>query len=174
MRRLLSPSIAIALMVAAAAASTFPVAAGGSERAGGTTNTDMPGAEQIPDTPVGRRLAQWLAAFNAADVAALRAFHADASPPGEGEMRTAFDLLIRRETGGVDLHRVLAASNFEITVLAYARLTEAWLEGRMTVAPEPPHHVIGLGALPAAAPAGSEGRPGKEDEMWREMTRDSE
>ena len=106
----------------------------------------------LPDTPVGRTFRRWLAAYNAADIEALRAFHRDSSPADQVEGRTALDLIFRRQTGGIDPYGVIRSEEFELTILGRSRLTELWLEGLMTVSPDPPHRLLGLGGRPIAPP----------------------
>jgi len=65
-----------------------------------------PAAETAPPTtPAGKVFAAWLAAFNAADAAQLRAF--DAAYPRQGPAPTVEDRLrFREETGGFTVVRI--------------------------------------------------------------------
>jgi CubicO group peptidase (beta-lactamase class C family) len=126
----------------------------------------------FPDTPVGRVFRQWLAAYNAADIEALRAFHRANSPADEVEGRTALDLIFRRRTGGIDPYGVIRSEDFELTIVGRSRLTELWIEGLMAVSPDPPHHLLGLGGRPVAAPGDQAlGEPLTDDDLRAELDR---
>jgi CubicO group peptidase (beta-lactamase class C family) len=107
----------------------------------------------FPDTPVGRAFRRWLAAFNGEDVAALRDFHRVYSPPGQVEGRTALDMLLRSQTGGIDPHGVVRSAEYELVLTGFERLTENWVEGQMALSPEAPHMLMGIGGRPIPPPA---------------------
>src|ERR1051326_4807520 len=59
---------------------------------------------QIPDTPAGRQLTAWLAAFNNPDGQALRHFLEVNAPDRLPQIERAFDL--RARTGGLEVKKV--------------------------------------------------------------------
>lgn len=121
---------------------------------GGSQAATEPG---IPDTPAGRRLAQWLAAIAAGDIDTLRTFYAanvpDDVPPNLAEVRTAMDLLFRKQHGVPELHSIISSSDYEIEALLYTGLSELWQEVRLTIQAEPPHRLMGLGTRHASPPS---------------------
>jgi CubicO group peptidase (beta-lactamase class C family) len=121
---------------------------------------------RTPDTPAGRRLAEFAEVVSAADSARTRAMVEESFMP---EFRDAFPIAehlellggLAVETGGVDVVAVQMRSPNEITALLRPRI-----EGRPTlrinlmVEPEPPHRIEGIQIMPGddappPAPAGS-------------------
>ena len=73
-------------------------------------------AAEVPNTPAGKVFAAWLAAFNSADAAQLRAF--DAAYPREGPTPPVEDRLRFREmTGGFTVVRVEKSEPLSLVVL---------------------------------------------------------
>jgi D-alanyl-D-alanine carboxypeptidase len=96
-----------------------------------------PGAEP-PNTPAGKVFAAWLAAFNSADAAQLRAF--DAAYPREGPTPPVEDRLRFREmTGGFTVVRIEKSEPLHLVVLLQEKSSDtvARLETKVS-ADEPP------------------------------------
>ncbi|HZB95806.1 MAG TPA: hypothetical protein VE268_07590, partial [Herpetosiphonaceae bacterium] len=126
----------------------------------------------VPDTPAGRRLLEWLAAFNSGDFETASAFQRDSvdlepptlpdgsrppdwPPPDLARTLAIQDVLMRHQTGGFDLHAVFdeRSSEYEIAAVLQARLTEVWDEVTLRVRPEPPNRVAWIGLRPTPRPA---------------------
>ncbi|MGD9893388.1 MAG: serine hydrolase domain-containing protein, partial [Dehalococcoidia bacterium] len=109
---------------------------------------------QYPDTAAGRAFQQWLAALDADDVDALRAFHREYSPADEVEGRIARELQALDQTGGIDPYSIARSSEYELAIIGKTHLTEMWVEVSMALSPEPPHELTDIGLRPAETPAG--------------------
>ena len=126
----------------------------------------------VSDTPAGRRLREWLAAFNSGDLEATSAFQRDSvdleppslpdgsrppdwPPPDLARTLAIQDVLMQRQTGGFDLRAVSdeRSTEHEIVATLQARLTEVWHEVTLRVHPEPPNRVAWIGLRPASRPA---------------------
>jgi CubicO group peptidase (beta-lactamase class C family) len=126
----------------------------------------------VPDTPAGRRLLEWLAAFNSGDFETASAFQRDSvdlepptlpdgshppnwPPPDLARTLAIQDVLMQPQTGGFDLHAVSdqRSSDDEIVAVLQARLTEVWDEVTLRVRPEPPNRVAWIGLRPTPRPA---------------------
>jgi D-alanyl-D-alanine carboxypeptidase len=107
-----------------------------------------PGAE-LPKTPAGKVFAAWLAAFNSADPAQLRAF--DAAYPREGPTPPVEDRLRFREmTGGFTVVRIEKSEPLHLVVLLQEKGSDtvARLETKVSAA-EPPKILLStLEAVP--------------------------
>jgi CubicO group peptidase (beta-lactamase class C family) len=118
------------------------------------------GTADIPDTPAGKRLAQFLAAFDAGDRDALVRFHSEGSalgpPAPRPEQFADMDLNFRKRTGGMDLKTIETKSAHEIVAVLKQRETDNYVRIRVSVETEPPHRVndivIGPGERPASEP----------------------
>ena len=123
----------------------------------------------IPDTPAGRQLANWLAAFASDDPEALATFQEEQfptlhAPPG-GLAR------LREMSGGFELVSIDDASATEITATLRPRARQgAFNRLTLTVEPEPPGRItdmgIMMGAPPPAAVASAAGSS-ESDADWR-------
>jgi D-alanyl-D-alanine carboxypeptidase len=93
---------------------------------------------QVPDTPAGRQLSEWLTAINSGDRGAIQQF-IDRSSPGR-QVEQA--LTVYHQTGGFDVKKVEHSSDTRIVVLAQERgPARGFALITMTVQPNAPHQV---------------------------------
>lgn len=117
----------------------------------------------MPDTPAGKRMAEWLAAGNSLDREAVRQFtsSSQAPPPGGGpvpaehvERVTNRQFGMFKDAGGFELGKVVASPSPErITVALRAKRTGYWKLAGLNVTSESPHSLLGFGVLGTEAPA---------------------
>lgn len=94
------------------------------------------GQDAIPDTPAGRLLRFWLAAFNSGDRAKVIEFrekHAPDQPDRSEQM-----LQMRRFTGGFDLRRIESATPTSLKAIVKEREGDTHARLELTVASEDP------------------------------------
>ncbi len=114
------------------------------------------GAE-IPDTPAGRRLRAWLAAFNSGSRDSLRRRIGEQSAPPPRDTVPA-DAITQRQFGlyhatqGFTVRRIEASTPERITVTAQAKSTGSWTMIGMTVTADSTHAVLGMGFRNSLAP----------------------
>lgn len=112
----------------------------------------------IPESPAGRKLADWLGALNSGKVERLRKFYADQLSPRTNpdpnliDRPAEGDFGFFRETRGLDVRKVIAASPTELQAFAQARLTGAWTRLDLAVNPQPPYGLRGFGVRATDAP----------------------
>lgn len=114
----------------------------------------QPGAQKIdlPATPVGVAVRLFVAALNSLSQAALEKFHTDRGGSAEN---AGPDLEFAEQSGGIDLERVLKASDFEIEIEAKTRKGGRSVILLFAVEPAAPHAVADIGVRPAGrGPAG--------------------
>ncbi len=145
--RLLPLSLALCLPAAAFAQAPAPVLA-------------------LPDTPVGKAVGLFVKALNSGSLQELEKFHADRG--GEAGMAQQ-DFQFAQQSGGLDLHKVEKASDFEIDIAARTRKTGRDVVLHFAVEPTPPHAVSDVGVRPGGAPgpAAARGGPGGPDQAPR-------
>jgi D-alanyl-D-alanine carboxypeptidase len=104
---------------------------------------------QIPDTPAGRRLAEWLKSFNSGDREAIRSFreHGFKNPP---RRPLGDDLDFRDQTGGFEVRRILDSSPTRVSAQLKEKNSEQFAEINLEVEPGEPHLILvfGLRAVP--------------------------
>jgi CubicO group peptidase (beta-lactamase class C family) len=117
----------------------------------------------LPDTPVGRAFGLFVRALNAGSLPELEKFHTDRGGPAENARQ---DFAFSQQSGGLDVQKVVKASEFEIDVEATMRKTGRAVLLHLAVDPAPPHEVADLGVRPAGAPGpgGPRGGGGAEDD----------
>jgi CubicO group peptidase (beta-lactamase class C family) len=117
---------------------------------------------KAPPTPAGRSLATYLKSLNTGDFDIIRRFISeDFSRSSLARIsvdeRATNDALLYRETQGLDLFSIEQSTDYLITAITQARLSEAWFRISLEVAPEEPHEItslrINLASRPAGAPA---------------------
>lgn len=128
----------------------------------------QPGARTIdlPATPVGVAVRLFVAALNSGSQAALERFHTDR---GGSAGNAGPDLEFAQQSGGIDIERVLKASDFEIEIEAKTRKGGQAVILLFAVEPKAPHAVADIGVRPAGgrgpsgpgAPAASSAPPGR-------------
>lgn len=102
-----------------------------------------------PDTPAGRRLAGWTAAFNAAGQDSLRRFLAEHAPGATGQsllQATPGTAGFRAQTGGFALRKVESSAPTQLVALMEERGSDQVARFTIEVAPTPPHAIVKLGA----------------------------
>jgi D-alanyl-D-alanine carboxypeptidase len=103
-----------------------------------------------PDTPAGRGLAGWVAAFNASSVDSLRRFLAERAPdaPADQPMLKVGPGTagFRANTGGFELQKVESSTPTALTALMQERGSDQIARFTIEVAPTAPHHIVRLGA----------------------------
>jgi CubicO group peptidase (beta-lactamase class C family) len=110
-------------------------------------------AAALPDTPAGKRFAEWLEVFNRGDEAALKAYLREALP---GD-RNAPDLFVdvRSTTGPLIPFQVTAPSPTGVSVILAERDTDSFDEITMLVQPGEPHRMTLLRPRMIPRPAGA-------------------
>jgi CubicO group peptidase (beta-lactamase class C family) len=151
-----------------AAACAGAVQAGASARAADgpgreTSGAASPGA-RLPDTPAGRQLAAWLAAFNSNDRETIRKFNLDhlAAPNLEQlkrEGRTDLYWRVAEMSGGLEIARVQNFSARDLVAEARMKRAGGWVRIELAVEASEPHKIsrMRLGQIPGpsvATPAG--------------------
>jgi CubicO group peptidase (beta-lactamase class C family) len=96
----------------------------------------QPNPPEIPKTPAGKAFAAWLAAFNSADAAQLRAF--DTAYPREGAPPIGQRLRFREETGGFKLLRIEKSEPASIVALLQENDSERVARMDLKVSSEEP------------------------------------
>ncbi len=116
---------------------------------------------KLPDTPIGRTLGAFLAAFNTGDIQTLRRFHAE---HGDNEELAQQDIDFYGQSGGLKLFKVIKSSDFEIEVLAQAKQDGRWLQFIMSIEPATPYPVADIRIHPALGPSDTQpsNEPSKE------------
>ena len=106
---------------------------------------------QIPDTPAGRQLAGWLAAFNNPDHQALRHFLEVNAPDRLAQIDRAFGF--RAQTGGFEFRKVDESAPTRLAVLAQERASDQFARIEIRVDSTEPHRIISLSISGAPRPA---------------------
>ncbi len=112
----------------------------------------------LPDTPAGRRVADYIKAFNSGDEKVMREFFvnnfsADALKQRPVEPRLEVYRQVHGNRGRLEPRRVLKADASAIAVLFQAKGGE-WMTITFTSEPQPPHLLLGLRFEDAEPPAG--------------------
>ena len=106
---------------------------------------------ELPDTPAGHTVADWLAAVNSGDREKMRAFHVAHSRRTDEDLKradkhSAMDYNAYGESGGFDLVRVGKSTDTEIEVEIASRSGGPNLSVWFKVTADPPY-VIEAGAI---------------------------
>lgn len=112
-------------------------------------------APALPDTPVGMALRQFVAALNSGSLQSLETFHTERG--GEADFAQQ-DLGFYQQSGGIDLGKIMNASDFRIEIEAKTRKESRGIILVFAVDPAPPHPVADVGVRPPGAPG--RGGPG--------------
>lgn len=112
----------------------------------------------LPPTPAGKQLAGLLEAFNTGDPAKIRLFiagHYAKSSLAErsAEERAGFWANLWEDSHGLDVKKVEASGEMEITVAAQDRLFGDWTRLSLSVEPQEPHGILGVRPSPYFPPA---------------------
>jgi len=115
-------------------------------------------AAALPETPAGRRMAAFLAAFNTGDAATIRKFIAEnyaqstlAQRPVDARAQFLVDFYA--DTRGLDVRRVLESDEHRIRILVQDRLVGDWRQLGLELEPEAPHGMQGVLLQPSLPPA---------------------
>jgi CubicO group peptidase (beta-lactamase class C family) len=114
-------------------------------------------APRLPETDAGRRVAEYVKAFNTGDEQRMGAFIAEHVAPEALARRGADERLqvyrqMREGMGALEARRVLEARADRVNVLFETR-TGRWVEIGFMFEPSPPHKLIGLRIEDAEPPA---------------------
>jgi D-alanyl-D-alanine carboxypeptidase len=106
----------------------------------------------VPDTPAGKALQGWLAAFNSGDAAAYRAFVEKNWPSGVKRVDQIADF--RAQTGGFDLRQIEASSTpTKLTALVQEKKSDTFARLTLEMDAAQPNQIatLGLRAIPRPA-----------------------
>ncbi|HXN77082.1 MAG TPA: hypothetical protein VN876_10620, partial [Gemmatimonadaceae bacterium] len=106
-------------------------------------------ATQLPNTPAGQQLSQWLAAFNTGDKETMRKY-LEANFPGRLN-KLDEDLRFREGTGGFDLKKVEDSKPLRLISIVKEKNSDQFARATLEVEDAPPHRVtdFDLRAIPA-------------------------
>ncbi len=111
-------------------------------------------AAPIPDTPAGKRFAEWLAVFNRGDIAGLKAYLREADP-GEAAAPELF-ADVRSDTGPLLPFEITMTGPGQIDAILAEADTDSFIGVNVSVEPGEPHHIISIKPRrldrPASAP----------------------
>ena len=115
----------------------------------------------FPDTPAGRAAQRWFGAVRSGDANRIRDLienHFDADFRDRVGVEQHLSRHLALADAGINApHSVAASSEHEITL--YVRDGGVWGELRISVSPEPPHGITGVGVRPSNGPPEARGRP---------------
>ena len=97
---------------------------------------------QIPDTPAGRQLSAWLAAFNRGERDSLRAFYEQHYPSAVGRVDQMLNF--RERTGGFEFVKVTSSAPTRITAYLKERASDQFAQATMDVDSVLPNHISGI------------------------------
>ncbi len=117
-----------------------------------TQNTATPSELKLPDTPVGKVLGKFVAAFNSGKLETMQQFHKELGGNTENAQQ---DWSFYQQSGGLLLHSVLQASATNITALAQTKKDGRWIKFSLGVEAQAPHGINELRIEPGEAPADS-------------------
>jgi len=119
-------------------------------------------AEAVPNTPAGKVFAEFLRAYNSGDVNVMRRFFLAYDPNGDhakrtrsAEQRASWLANVYRDYGRLNLRGVELSTDYEITALCQAEITEGWSRVPLKVAAQSPHALTTVGFLNTRRPAGA-------------------
>jgi hypothetical protein len=113
----------------------------------------LPAEVKLPDTPVGKRFARFLQAFNSGDPERLVAFHRETAPDSrEARKRAEEDLEARRYSGGVKLYSIARSRRYFLALIVQGLTSGSWMRLEFQVSPEPPHDVVRISPEETAEP----------------------
>jgi CubicO group peptidase (beta-lactamase class C family) len=108
-----------------------------------------PDSVKLPETPVGKTFGAFLVALNSGNLDTMRRFHSERN----GNVDNAdLDLNFYKDTGGLVLHSVKQASDYEIETLVQTKKDGRWLNFKMEVESMAPYPAMKIGMQPAEAP----------------------
>src|SRR5262247_1820461 len=134
-----------------------------------SVQTSKPSASEsggeLPDTPAGKALGEFIRAFNTGDLETLKRFHRER---GGDEENARQDIEFYQESGGLRIHSVTRSGQFEIEVLAQMKKGERWVSFAIGVGPQAPYEIADIRISPASAPDAKSGARGASTEPGKE------
>jgi len=124
------------------------------------TNSQSKESAVIPVTPAGQRLAEFLRAYNTANLNVLRKFATEyfdksALEKRSADERASTNVATFKLTRQLNLHSIERSTDYEVEALCQSQVTEAWFSITIQVAPQSPHGIIrqafGFATRPADA-----------------------
>jgi CubicO group peptidase (beta-lactamase class C family) len=110
-----------------------------------------------PETPPARRVAELVKIINTTDAAATKKFIEDAYGGELAQMplnaHLNFIAQLRDRTRGIEFRGIQDSGATEATALLRAKLTDDWMALSVSVEPNAPHRITGIGMRPPKAPA---------------------
>ncbi len=106
-------------------------------------------AVKFPDTPAGKTVAEFFAAFNSGNVETMKKFHQTHGGPEDNAEK---DKEMFDKTGGLKVHSIKRAEKTEIEVLVQTKNDSRWLSFSFNVSGEAPHAIEGIRVQPTSAP----------------------
>src|ERR1051326_2038085 len=100
------------------------------------------GRAQMPETPAGRQLSGWLAAFNSGNRDSVRSFYEQHYPNAVSRIDQMLNFHAR--TGGFNFMRVSASTPNHIIAYVQERASDQFATAILDVDSAPPHHIITL------------------------------
>ena len=97
---------------------------------------------QIPDTPAGRQLSGWLAAFNSGNRDSLRLFYEQQYPSAVGRVDQMLNF--HERTGGFHFIKLSESAPNRIVAYVKERASDQFATATLDVDSAPPHHISGL------------------------------
>jgi D-alanyl-D-alanine carboxypeptidase len=97
----------------------------------------------VPDTPAGRVLSAWLAAFDSGDRQQLLHYLQTYDP--RHVKRLDEEMAFRRMTGGFDLRKITSSTPTKITALVQEHVSDSFANLELRVDDKPPYHVTAFG-----------------------------
>ncbi|UCG32997.1 MAG: beta-lactamase family protein, partial [Phycisphaerales bacterium] len=117
---------------------------------------------ELPDTPAGKRVQEFVDVVNSGDAERQRAFCEAALAPAfrdamPMDAHLGFLARFHEECGRLRFHSVRLYDEplpkGEIVAILHAELPDSWRELRVQVGPEPPHLIAGMMIMPARPPS---------------------
>lgn len=119
-------------------------------------------APAIPNTAAGKVFAEFLRAYNSGDINLMRRFFLEHDPNADQaqrtrsvELRASWLANVYKDYGRLTLRGVELSSDYEITALCQAEITEGWSRIPLKVTAELPHALTTVGFINARRPAGA-------------------
>ena len=100
------------------------------------------GRAQIPATPAGRQLGDWLAAFNSGNRDSLHRFYEQHYPSAVGRVEQMLNF--RERTGGFNFMKVSESAPNRITAYVKERASDQFAMATLDVDSAPPYHITAL------------------------------
>ncbi len=126
---------------------------------------------ELPDTPAGKSLGEFIRAFNTGDLESLKRFHRER---GGDEEIARKDMEFYQESGGLRIHSVTRSGRFEIEVLAQMKKVDRWVSFAIGVEPHAPYGIAEIRIRPAQAPGARSGERGASPEPGKEKLSEAE